>query len=236
VKALGQLETGVLFYGDNLPILREHIPDESVDLVYLDPPFNSNRNYNVLFRDESGHSEAQIEAFEDTWHWGETAEQTYYELWTTGPDEVSKAVVALRQLIGANQVMAYLVMIAIRLVELRRVLKRTGSIYLHCDPTASHYLKVVMDAVFGPECFRNEIVWRRSTPKGLMSRRLARNHDIILSYQMSDDATWNNDAAFTAYDPEALDEKTAGSQFLVPIIVQPLVPGWFVGAPASRYR
>ena len=159
---VSDLETGVLFYGDNLSILREYVPDESVDLVYLDPPFNSNRNYNVLFKDESGrHSEAQIEAFEDTWHWGETAEQTYYQLWTQAPDEVSRAVVALRQLIGTNQVTAYLVMMAARLVELHRVLKPTGSIYLHCDPTSSHYLKVVMDAIFGPTNFRNEIVWKR---------------------------------------------------------------------------
>jgi site-specific DNA-methyltransferase (adenine-specific) len=208
---VNDLKTGVLFYGDNLPILREYIPDGSVDLIYLDPPFNSNRSYNVLFKDESGkHSKAQIEAFEDTWHWSEAAEQTYYELWTQAPDEVSKAMVALRGLVGTNQVMAYLVMMAVRLVELRRVLKPTGSIYLHCDPTASHYLKVVMDAVFDPECFRNEIVWRRTPSKGLMSRRLARNHDIILSYQMSDEATWNTGAVFTPYNPDNLDEKTAG--------------------------
>src|SRR5215210_1089567 len=127
--------------------MREYIPDESVDLVYLDPPFNSNRNYNVLFKDESGReAEAQIEAFEDTWHWSEAAEQTYYELWTQAPDEASKAIAALRQLVGTNQVMAYLVMMAARLVELHRALKATGSIYLHCDPTSSHYLKIVMDA------------------------------------------------------------------------------------------
>lgn len=207
---VGDLETGVLYYGDNLPILREHIPDESVDLVYLDPPFNSNRSYNVLFKDESGrHSEAQIEAFEDTWHWSETAEQTYTELWIHGPGEVPKTIRALHELVGTNQVMAYLVMMAARLVELHRVLKPSGSIYLHCDPTASHYLKILMDAVFGPTNFRNEIVWRRTPSKGLMSRRLARNHDIILSYQMSDTATWNTDAVFTPYDPDNLDEKTA---------------------------
>jgi site-specific DNA-methyltransferase (adenine-specific) len=113
VYPVDSLKTGVLFYGDNLPILREHIPEESVDLIYLDPPFNSSRNYNVLFRDESGNqSEAQIEAFEDTWHWSEAAEQAYYQLWTTAPDEVSKAIVALRGLVGTNQVMAYLVMMA----------------------------------------------------------------------------------------------------------------------------
>jgi len=134
-----------LFYGDNLDILRDHFPDECVDLIYLDPPFNSNRSYNVLFKDESGlESEAQITAFEDTWHWGRTAEATYHELVTQAPERVSTAIGALRQLIGTNQMMAYLVMIAARLVELHRVLKPTGSLYLHCDPTASHYLKIVL--------------------------------------------------------------------------------------------
>ncbi len=152
-----------LFYGDNLPILREYIPSESVDLVYLDPPFNSNRSYNVLFRDESGHeADAQLVAFDDTWHWGQAAEQTYHALATDAAPNVSKMIAALRDFIGANQMMAYLVMMAARLAELHRVLKPTGSLYLHCDPTASHYLKVVLDTIFGPQNFRNEIVWKRS--------------------------------------------------------------------------
>jgi len=131
--------TNTLFYGDNLAIMREYIPNESIDLVYLDPPFSSNRNYNVLFRDGSGReAEAQIEAFEDTWHWSETAEETLYKLQSEEADEVSKAVSALLDLIGKNQVMAYLVMMAARLVELHRVLKPGGSLYLHCDPTSSH--------------------------------------------------------------------------------------------------
>ena len=146
-----------LFYGDNLPILREYVPTESVDLVYLDPPFNSNRSYNVLFRDESGHdSESQIVAFDDTWHWGDSAEQTYHDLVNDAPAHVGGMIGALRQFIGANQMMAYLVMMAARLVELHRVLKPTGSLYLHCDPTASHYLKVVLDTIFGPENFRTK--------------------------------------------------------------------------------
>src|SRR5258708_28794706 len=126
-----------LFYGDNLDILREHIDSESIDLIYLDPPFNSSRNYNVLFRDESGEeSESQITAFEDTWHWNLAAEQTYAELLTEAPDHVAKMIESLRGFIGTNQMMAYLVMMAARLVELNRVLKLTGSLYLHCDPTA----------------------------------------------------------------------------------------------------
>ena len=200
-----------LFYGDNLFILREHIPSESFDLIYLDPPFNSSRNFNVLFKDEKGvDSESQITAFEDTWHWNLAAEQTYSELLTEAPDHVAKMIESLRGFIGENQMMAYLVMMAARLLELHRVLKRTGSIYLHCDPTASHYLKIILDTIFDPRNFRNEIIWRRTTSKGLMSRRLARNHDVILSYQMSDVSTWNDEAVFTAYDLDDLDEKTAG--------------------------
>ncbi|HEX7593354.1 MAG TPA: DNA methyltransferase, partial [Anaerolineae bacterium] len=135
------ITTNTLFYGDNLPILREHVADESVDLIYLDPPFNSNRSYNVLFKDESGaEAGAQIEAFDDTWHWGESAERTYKELVENAPERVAAMIGALRQFIGANQMMAYLVMMSARLVELHRVLKPTGSLYLHCDPAASHYL------------------------------------------------------------------------------------------------
>ena len=138
--------TNTLYYGDNLKVMREHIPSESVDLIYLDPPFNSNRSYNVLFKEESGKSaESQITAFDDTWHWGPSAEETYDELVTGQNLQVGSMIAALRQFIGTNQMMAYLVMMAPRLVELHRVLKPTGSLYLHCDPTASHYLKMVLD-------------------------------------------------------------------------------------------
>ncbi len=153
-----------LFYGDNLFILREHIPSESVDLIYLDPPFNSSRNYNMLFKDEKGvDSESQITAFEDTWHWNEATEHTYDELRTQAPDHVAKMIESLRDFLGMNQMMTYLIMMAARLVELHRVLKPTGSIYLHCDPTASHYLKIVMDTIFSPLNFRNEIIWKRQS-------------------------------------------------------------------------
>ena len=137
------ITANTLFYGDNLPILREHIPDESIDLVYLDPPFNSNRSYNVLFKEEGGaEAEAQIAAFDDTWHWNAAAEQTFHELIQNAPTSVAMMLGALREFVGSNQMMAYLVMMAARLVELQRVLKPTGSLYLHCDPTASHYLKL----------------------------------------------------------------------------------------------
>ncbi len=193
-----------LFYGDNLPILREYVPDESVDLVYLDPPFNSNRNYSVLFKDQSGkESEAQIEAFEDTWHWSDVAEETYHVLVTEASDEVSRAVAALRELIGTNQVMAYLVMMAARLVELRRVLKPTGSIYLHCDPTSSHYLKIVMDAIFDPTSFRNEIIWKRTSGHSDASR-YGSVHDTILYYAKGEDPAWNK--TYQPYEQAYIDQ------------------------------
>jgi site-specific DNA-methyltransferase (adenine-specific) len=152
------ITTNTLFYGDNLDILREYIATESVDLIYLDPPFNSNRNYNVLFKDERGQdSEAQITAFEDTWHWNHVAEQTYTDLVTNAAPHVARMIGALRDFVGSNQMMAYLVMMAARLVELHRVLKPTGSLYLHCDVAATHYLKIILDTVFGPERFLNEI-------------------------------------------------------------------------------
>ena len=128
-----------LYYGDNLQVLRDHIAHESIDLIYLDPPFNSKRDYNLLFKSPKGQvSEAQIEAFEDTWHWNLAAEHTYTGLLTEAPDHVAKMIESLRDFIGTNQMMAYLVMMAARLVELHRVLKPTGSLYLHCDPTARY--------------------------------------------------------------------------------------------------
>jgi site-specific DNA-methyltransferase (adenine-specific) len=194
-----------LFYGDNLDILRDHFPDECVDLVYLDPPFNSNRSYNVLFKDESGlESEAQITAFEDTWHWGRTAEATFHGLVTQAPERVSTAIGALRQLIGTNQMMAYLVMMAARLVELHRVLKPTGSLYLHCDPTASHYLKIILDTIFGAEHFLNEIAWQRTSAKGLAFTRFANNHDVILAYTKTNNWTWNSQ--YAEYNPDYIEQ------------------------------
>jgi DNA modification methylase len=189
------VQTNVLYYGDNLDILRRYIPDESVDLVYLDPPFNSNRDYNVIFKDESGRkSDAQLLAFEDTWHWGPDAEGQYAYLTNTArnqgrvPSTVSTIVAALRSGIGENQMMAYLVEMAVRLVELHRVLKPSGSLYLHCDPTASHYLKVLLDAIFGPQNFRNEIIWRRTSGHNKLSRQYGPIHDTLLFYAASDSA------------------------------------------------
>jgi site-specific DNA-methyltransferase (adenine-specific) len=190
--AAQSITPNALCYGDNLDILRQYIATESIDLIYLDPPFNSNRNYNVLFKDEHGHdSEAQITAFEDTWHWNQAAERTFYELVTEGAPHVSEMIEALRKFIGTNQMMAYLVMMAARLVELHRVLKPTGSLYLHADTTASHYLKIILDTIFGATNFRSDISWERSSTRSSISRSYRRAHDVLLFYTKSDQYTFN---------------------------------------------
>jgi site-specific DNA-methyltransferase (adenine-specific) len=180
-----------LYYGDNLSVLRNSIPTESVDLIYLDPPFNSNASYNVLFKAPSGEqSQAQIEAFEDTWHWNESAERAFDEVVTGPHSDASIMLRAMRSALGENDMMAYLAMMAVRLIELHRVLKPTGALYLHCDPTASHYLKVLLDAIFGPAVFRNEIIWKRTSAHS-SARRFGPVHDTILFYSKSDRFTWN---------------------------------------------
>ena len=170
-----------LFYGDNLEILREHIPDDSVDLIYLDPPFNSNRDHSVLFREQDGtRAAAQIKAFGDTWEWNAASAAAYQETVERG-GQISLAMQAFRTSLGGNDVLAYLSMMAPRLIELHRALKDTGSIFLHCDPTASHYLKLLMDAIFDPRNFVNEIIWHyRKWPTGKFT--FQRNHDVIFFY------------------------------------------------------
>jgi DNA modification methylase len=184
-----------LYFGDNLDILRAYISDESVDLVYLDPPFNSNRSYNVLFRDERGEAPASIKAFEDTWNWAGAA-PTYFETIERPetPDRVRRALVALRDILGSSEMMAYLVMMTPRLIELHRALRPTGSLYLHCDSSASHYLKIILDTIFAPMNFRNEIIWKRSTAHSDSKqgrRQFGRLHDILLFYTKSEKWTWN---------------------------------------------
>lgn len=182
-----------LFYGDNLKVLREHIGDETVDLIYLDPPFNSNASYNVLFKSPTGdQSAAQIEAFDDTWHWGDEAETAFQEVRRSGHTDAAGMLEAMRSFLGTNDMMAYLAMMAVRLIELHRVLKPTGSLYLHCDPTASHYLKILLDAVFGKGNFRNEIVWRRSVTKGDARKKFSDDSDTLLFYTKSNAYTFAN--------------------------------------------
>ena len=187
-----------LYFGDNLDILRNHVADASVDLIYLDPPFNSNANYNVLFQEKGGQqSAAQITAFEDTWHWNLDSESAYQDVVTNGTGKLPDLLQAMRSFLGDNDMMAYLTMMAQRMAEFHRVLKDTGSIYLHCDPTASHYLKLLMDSVFGPQNFRNEIVWKRTSAHNSASR-YGPNHDIILFCSRSQTYTWNQ--VFQKYD------------------------------------
>ena len=175
-----------LYYGDNLDILRRYVKDETVDLIYLDPPFKSNQDYNVLFAEQDGsRAAAQIMAFEDTWRWDESASRAFHEVVEQG-GKVSDVMRAFHTFLGGNDMMAYLAMMAPRLVELRRVLKPTGSIYLHCDPTASHYLKLLLDAIFGSRNFVNEIIWKKiRSPKG-QTLGFGYVHDVILAYAKGD--------------------------------------------------
>lgn len=180
-----------LYYGDNLTVLKGNLDDESVDLIYLDPPFNSQATYNVLFRSTAGEkSRAQIEAFEDTWHWGDEAELTFDQVMTGQNTDAAELLRALRSFLKENDMMAYLSMMAVRLMELHRVLKPTGSLYLHCDPTASHYLKVLIDSVFDAANFRNEIIWKRTSGRKGLSQ-FGRVHDVILFYSKTERSIWN---------------------------------------------
>jgi len=195
---------GTLYYGDNLDILREHVKDESVDLVYLDPPFNSNASYNVLFKAPDGHeSHAQMEAFEDTWHWTDYAEKAFDEVMQSGNADAAEMLRAMRSFLHDNDMMAYLAMMAVRLIELHRVLKSTGSLYLHCDPTASHYLKILLDAVFGHLNFQNEVIWKRTGSHG-GSKRWGPLHDTILFYSKTDAFKWNR--VFQEYDETYIEK------------------------------
>jgi DNA modification methylase len=179
-----------LYYGDNLDVLRQYVRDESVDLVYLDPPFNSNATYNVLFAEQDGTEAAgQIKAFEDTWHWDQAAAAMYEDVVSSG-SKVGDAMEAFHKLLGPSNMLAYLAMMAPRLIELHRALKPTGSLYLHCDPTASHYLKLLLDAIFGPTNFLSEIVWKRSHAHN-GARKYGPVHDVILFYGRSERYAWN---------------------------------------------
>jgi site-specific DNA-methyltransferase (adenine-specific) len=194
-----------LYYGDNLDVLREHVPPESVDLIYLDPPFNSNASYNILFRWPTGAgADASIQAFDDTWSWGPAASSALMDITESGNHKLHTLMQAMRTAIGENAMMAYLAMMAVRLQELHRALKPTGSLYLHCDPTASHYLKLVLDAVFGPENFLNEIIWKRTSSHS-SARRWGPSHDVILLYSKTDDYRWN--ATMQAHDAAHLSSK-----------------------------
>jgi site-specific DNA-methyltransferase (adenine-specific) len=201
-----------LYYGDNLDIIREYIPDESVDLIYLDPPFNSKRAYNQIFRDKNGkYPPSQIKAFDDTWSWSEETELILDELKKPEyPSQLYRTLKAFEIAMGTTDMMAYLVMMGIRLCELRRVLKNTGSIYLHCDSTASHYLKIVLDQIFGIYGYRNEIIWKRTNnPKGsqFKDRKYGVYTDTILFYSKTNDYLFELDRIRRPSTKEEIDEK-----------------------------
>ncbi len=197
------IDGNYLFYGDNLDVLRRYVPNDCVNLVYLDPPFKSNQDYNVLFAEKNGaQSAAQILAFGDTWRWDQSAVKAYEEVMSHG-GKIAEAVKALRSFLGTSDMMAYLAMMAPRLSELKRVMKSTASIYMHCDSTASHYLKMLMDAVFGVENFVNEIIWKRTSAHS-DARRYGRNADVILFYTKSSSYTWN--VQYTDYDEKYVDQ------------------------------
>jgi len=197
------MDKNTLYYGDNLKVLREHVADESVDLVYLDPPFNSNADYNVLFRETSGEaSRAQFHAFTDTWNWADAA-QTYAEFLDDCPNTaVAEMMDALHDFLRNSPMMAYLAMMAPRLVELHRILKPAGSLYLHCDPTASHYLRMMVDGIFGQLNFQNEMIWPRTNAHNIASNHFSRVHDIIYFYSKTDHYTWNHQ--FGEFSPQQL--------------------------------
>jgi DNA modification methylase len=195
-----------LFYGDNLDVLDQYIKDESIDLVYLDPPFNSKKSYNVLFKTHAKtDSAAQIEAFSDTWVWSPDTEAAYNMLAESAPNDVSDAIEAMRRLLTENDVLAYLVMMTQRLLEIHRVLKPTGSMFLHCDPTASHYLKVMLDAIFGPTNFVNEIAWCYDTG-GRAKGHFPRKHDVIFWYGKTKDRFFDYDAVAVQRDFSTMHE------------------------------
>jgi site-specific DNA-methyltransferase (adenine-specific) len=193
----------VLYYGDNLEVMRQHLADESVDLVYLDPPFNSARDYNVLFKQaKKDENQAQITAFTDTWQWSKARYEQFFAEPRHAP--LFDLMESLHRILGTSEMMAYLLMMAPRLLELRRVLKPTGTLYLHCDPVASHYLKVALDAAFGATNFGNEVVWKRTSAKGHAFTRFARNHDIILRFCKSNTWTWH--AQYAPHDEEYVNK------------------------------
>lgn len=196
-----QVNNRTLFFGDNLRIL-ESIPDEQFDLIYLDPPFNSERNYNVLFKEGQVDSSAQIHAFEDTWEWTPPTIRLFEDLQHSTNPKIAILITSLVEFIGQNSMMAYLVNMTARLIPLRRALKSTGSIYLHCDPTASHYLKIILDVLFGEENFRNEIIWHYSGWNARLKDKFNGRHDVILFYSKNDRQHFNSFALPWASEEE----------------------------------
>src|SRR5579863_10137688 len=213
-----QVNNRTLFFGDNLRIL-EKIPNEQFDLIYLDPPFNSDRNYYVLFKEGQGDSSAQIHAFEDTWEWTPQTIRLFEDLQNSRNPKIVILINSLAEFIGQNPMLAYLVNMTARLLELYRVLKQTGSLWLHCDPTASHYLKVILDTIFDSQNYRNEIIWHYGQRTAFHKSHFSRKHDIIFFYAKSNKtilhpvaATWTREEFLAHRHDVKVDED--GREFI----------------------
>lgn len=223
-----------LYYGDNLEVLRCKIPSESVDLCYIDPPFNSKRNYFQIYNNQGGEDRAQAQAFVDTWEWGDEAADGI--AWITDiaqlqngklTEQTVELIRGLEKVLKRGSLLAYLVHMTLRIVEIHRVLKPTGSFYLHCDPTASHYLKLVLDAVFCGQGgdYINEIIWNRTAAKGHAFTRFASSHDVILGYRKGTSATWN--ALFAAHSEKYIQshyssvEEGTGRRYQLDNLINP---------------
>lgn len=194
-----------LFYGDNLEVLRQHIRDESIDLCYIDPPFNSQRNYNQIYLNKGKEDQTQTQAFVDTWTWDDLANQGLAEIQENYQGRFTSQsidlIFGLTKVLGKGSLLAYLISLTLRIVEIHRVLKSTGSFYLHCDPTASHYLKIICDAVFCSQDgdFQNEIIWCYKDPSGKTIKFFRRKHDVILFYSKSNEYNFYADAIRVEY-------------------------------------
>jgi len=207
------IESNILYYGDNLEVLRKYIGSSTIDLCYIDPPFNSKRTYNQIYNNIGSEDKAQSQAFIDTWIWDNRAIEGHQEILDNVGGRFTKQTIelikGLSNVLGNSSLLAYLVSMTLRVTEIQRVLKTTGSFYLHCDPTSSHYLKLVLDGIFLPNGgeFHNEIVWhyRRWTGKAKKFQKL---HDIIFFYSKSDDYVFN--PLYTAYTEGSVGRKMQG--------------------------
>ena len=185
--------TGKLYYGDNLEVLRRKIKDETIDLCYIDPPFNSKRNYNQIYNNLGEEDRAQAQAFIDTWVWDDHANAGYSEILSNTEGRFQPQLVelikGLHAVLREGSLLAYLISMSLRLTEIHRALKRTGSFYLHCDPTASHYLKIILDSIFVPTggSFHNEVIWHY-LKWSVEQRQFVSNHDVVFFYSKSNDS------------------------------------------------
>ena len=202
--------TNQLFYGDNLEVLRDHrkIRDESVDLCYIDPPFNSKRNYFQIYNNIGKDDQAQAQAFIDTWTWNDLAIVGFQEITLTRQGDYTRQTIelikGLKAVLGENGLLAYLISMTQRVNEIQRVLKPTGSFYLHCDPTASHYLKLMLDSVFCPRGgdYLNEIIWPRTNAHNMKTRSYVRSNDTLFFYAKGKEFIWNQ--PYTGYSQAQL--------------------------------